>query len=94
MSHKYDSDIAEQLSGETPSDELGSVQDFGWYGLYLNEPISEPGGTGGGTVLHEDSQGFVFAEQYDTDLEVNDRWHELQSLANDFYDTNKENDDD
>ena len=47
---KFDTPEAEALYLEsTPDEEVGSVEDFGWYGLYRAEHV----------ILYEDSQGFV-----------------------------------
>lgn len=75
MSHKFDTPEAERLYGETPDEELGSVQDFGWYGLYLAEM----------TILWEDSQGFVTSYAYFSTNNLLADWEELEGDAARFY---------
>ena len=48
---KFSSDLAEQLYGETPDEQSGSVDELGWFGLFRKERV----------ILTEDSQGFVDA---------------------------------
>lgn len=76
---KFNSALAEFLYGEEPSESIGSVDELGWYGLFLNEALGEVGGTGGGQILTEDSNGFVTVWEYATDLELNDEWHQIES---------------
>lgn len=49
---KFENDLAERLYALTPDEEIGSVQDAGWWGYFRQD--------GGGVVLHEDTQGFVW----------------------------------
>lgn len=79
---KFDNDIAETLYGEHfPTDEIGSVQDFGWYGLFRT-PFE--GGTGG-WILREDSQGFVDSSAYGSADELTKAWDYVVVQAMDFY---------
>ena len=34
---KFSSDLAEQLYGETPDEQSGSVDELGWFGLFKQE---------------------------------------------------------
>jgi hypothetical protein len=64
---KYSTDLAERLYGETPDEQAGSVDELGWFGLFLEEK----------TILTEDSQGFVDAEHFDTKEKVQEVWETL-----------------
>tara|TARA_B100000745_G_C19978012_1_gene331214 strand:- start:301 stop:516 length:216 start_codon:yes stop_codon:yes gene_type:complete len=61
---KFSSDLAEQLYGETPDEQSGSVDELGWFGLFRKERV----------ILTEDSQGFVDAEQFSTPEEMRECW--------------------
>jgi hypothetical protein len=67
---KFSSDLAEQLYGETPDEQSGSVEELGWFGLFKKERA----------ILTEDSQGFVDAEQYSTNEKLQEVW-ELLALS-------------
>jgi|TARA_R110000765_G_scaffold169999_4_gene274955 hypothetical protein len=61
---KYSSDMAERLFQETPDEQAGSVHELGWFGMFREEKV----------ILTEDSQGFVDAEQFDTDEKLQEVW--------------------
>jgi|TARA_B110001454_G_scaffold136606_1_gene126960 hypothetical protein len=67
---KYSTELAERLSEETPDEQAGSVDELGWFGLFREEKA----------ILTEDSQGFVDAEQFDTDEKLQEVW-ELLALS-------------
>jgi len=67
---KFSSDLAEQLYGETPDEQSGSVEELGWFGLFKKEQA----------ILTEDSQGFVDVEQFSTETDLNECW-ELLALS-------------
>jgi hypothetical protein len=56
--------LAEALYGETPDDEIGTVEDIGWHGLFADE----------GAILIEDSQGFVSILTFETPEAVDLTW--------------------
>ncbi len=68
---KYSTDLAERLYGETPDETAGSVDELGWFGLFREEKA----------IITEDSQGFVDAEQYDTDEKLEETWKLLALSA-------------
>lgn len=45
----------------------------------LNEAEQEQLTSCAGVILHEDSQGFVYVDYYDTDAELNEAWTEIQA---------------
>ena len=67
---KYNSDLAERLYEETPDEQSGSVDELGWFGLFREEKA----------ILTQDSQGFVDAEQFDSDEKLQEVW-ELLALS-------------
>jgi hypothetical protein len=62
-------------------DELGDVQDFGWYGLVLPDDAGNAG-----YILFEDNNGFFEYQGPYTALEVNDLWRDLQAQYQEFID--------
>ena len=54
---KFNSELAETLYEQSlecgPDEEIGSVDELGWFGLFEDELV----------ILQEDSQGFVYAHQ-------------------------------
>lgn len=61
-------------------DELGDVQDFGWYGLITDTGIKDASHV----IVHEDSQGFFDYTSYDTEREARADWAKLESEYGDF----------
>lgn len=72
-------------------EELGSVDESGWYGLMRNgfkdhDPLLETLNEDeqaqltecAGVILSEDSQGFVSVDYYDTDEALNAAWAEIE----------------
>lgn len=78
---KFDCKLAEilysQASDGFATEQLGDAETFGWYGLFLKNP--EQGEGYGGTIIREDSQGFVDVWFESTsDKDINDEWHTLE----------------
>lgn len=70
---KFDSEIAERLYAEVPDETVGSVEDYGWLGLYLTVPdSSDPA-----VIIAEDSQGFVTSQTYDSDADARQAWQAI-----------------
>jgi hypothetical protein len=61
-------DWLDSLFGEQPAEEVGSVDELGWFGLVRHE------GRPGGIVLHQDEQGFRHVWETDSQRELEDRW--------------------
>lgn len=69
MSTKFDSQLAEELYGETPDEELGYSHDgMSWYGLYRSEKA----------ILVESTYGFVSTWEFDTDEKLMRQWEMIQ----------------
>src|SRR6266542_2182975 len=62
----------DELFGEIPDEELGSVEDIGWFGLLRHE--DRPGGI----VLSQNSYGFRGSWETGSDEELGQRWEELR----------------
>lgn len=60
---------------ENVDDELGDVQDFGWYGR-MSGKVKGRGPFH--IIVHEDSQGFVSGDRYDTEAEMMRDWRKLE----------------
>jgi hypothetical protein len=67
---KYSTDLAERLYEDTPDEQTGSVDELGWFAMFREEKV----------ILTEDSQGFVDAEQFDSDEKLQEVW-ELLALS-------------
>src|SRR5438128_6733812 len=81
-------------------DEIGSVDEGGWFGLMrnghtifrdhdplletLNPAEQEKLTSSAGVILSEDSQGFVCVDYYDTDAELDEAWDALQPDKADY----------
>lgn len=50
-------EVVHRASLDGCNDEIGSVEDFGWYGLLLDF-------YGTHYIIHEDSQGFIYVDEY------------------------------
>lgn len=89
---KFDDSIDEWVYEASPDDELGSVQDFGWYGLLLfDEPVlvideeaTYGNWTFAGAIITEDSQGFVYVDYYDTKKEAKEKWSDIEDAYTEF----------
>ena len=62
----------DELFGEIPDEEIGTVEDIGWFGLLRHD------GRAGGVVLSQNSYGFRGAWETDSDEDLVVRWEELQ----------------
>jgi antirestriction protein len=62
----------DELFGEVQDEELGSVEDIGWFGLLRHE------GRPGGIVLSQNSYGFRNSWETGSDEELDQRWEELR----------------
>lgn len=60
---------------ENVDEELGDVQDFGWYGNFSGK-IKGRGPFH--IITREDSQGFVYGEFYDTEKQMRAAWRRLE----------------
>ena len=69
---KFDSQATESLYKQTPDDELGqSLDGWSWFGLYRAHDA------GGGSIVIEDTYGFVTRVDFETDFALYLAWHEL-----------------
>lgn len=75
MSTKFQSEDARRLYGlAEPNDQVGSSSEgVGWAGLYLTA-----GSQAGGTILVENTDGFVDMHVYDTEEELKKSWAEFE----------------
>lgn len=81
-------------------EDLGDSETFGWYGLLrdgesilaqllesgaeVTEEEAENLRTSAGVILHEDSQGFVDVDYYDTEDELEEAWSDLEDEYSEF----------
>lgn len=85
---KYDTRTAERLDedGFGPDEEIGSVDELGWYGLYLPSLgdgywLEEP------VILYNNSQGFVYTITEDSGGTIEEKWSEILREYDEFYHT-------
>lgn len=84
---KYDTRTAERLNEDAfgPDEEIGSVDELGWYGLYTpsgeDDWLEEP------VILYNDSQGFVYTITSDYGGTVEEKWEEIRAMYDEFYHT-------
>lgn len=71
-------DWLDSLFGEQPAEELGSVDELGWYGLVRHE------GRPGGLVLRQDEQGFRHVYETDSEEELDGLWADVNQLYTEF----------
>ncbi len=82
-------DWLDSLFGEQPTEEVGSVDELGWYGLVRHE------GRPGGLVLRQDEQGFRHVYETDSQAELDDLWASVNQLYEEFqHDVESQTDDD
>lgn len=69
---KYDSQGTESLYKQTPDEMFGaSLDGFSWYGLYRAEEA------GGGSIVIEDTYGFVSRIDFETSSDLERVWSEV-----------------
>lgn len=68
-----------QASLDGTDEELGDVDNFGWYGLVKGKRYS--------FILSEDSQGFVTVN-YGTHAEMKAQWDKIEKAYDEFYNEN------
>jgi len=76
---RYSSDELDALFGLTPDEEIGSVDELGWYGLIRHE------GRPGGFFLRCDEQGLRRAGEAQTDEALEALWAMIQQEYATFY---------
>ncbi|KDA44545.1 antirestriction protein ArdA [Frankia sp. BMG5.23] len=66
--HVLHPDRLEELFGEPPDEEIGRVDELGWFGLIVDH------GTGGGTIISQDEQGFRYVWETTDGEALDQRW--------------------
>jgi hypothetical protein len=74
-----DPDWLDSLFGEQASEEVGSVDELGWYGLVRHD------GRPGGYVLRQDEQGFRHVWETDSQAELDELWANVGQLYEEFH---------
>lgn len=72
-----------QLSMEGCDEDLGDVQDFGWYGLIFHV-IKGNLSKGQSYIVHEDNYGFFDYTKYDSKSKALEDWAILEKEYDDF----------
>jgi antirestriction protein len=76
---RYSPDELDALFGEPPDEEVGSVDELGWYGLVRHE--DQPGGL----ILVQDEQGFRKVREAPDDEALDAQWTAIQQEYATFY---------
>ncbi len=71
-------DRLDELFGEIPDEEIGTVEDIGWFGLLRHE--AQPGGV----VLSQNGYGFRHVWETNSDEQLGRHWRELQREYDSF----------
>lgn len=75
---------AARFAYENPDDEIGSSDELGWFGRFSGK-IKGRGPFH--IIVSEDSNGFVHAEFFDSEKELNDAWAEIESEYEKYYES-------
>lgn len=67
--------VASILHSTLPDEELGDVQDFGWYGLILGKRY--------GFIVHQDSYGSFVYSRYSL-KDARKKWHKIEKAYVEF----------
>ena len=70
MGWKFENNDDEILHAETPDEEIGSVDELGWFGLYRGADLTG----NGGVILAEDNFGFVTSTEFDNTADLDAAW--------------------
>jgi len=73
-----DPEWLDSLFGEQASEEVGNVDELGWYGLVRHD------GRPGGYVLRQDEQGFRHVWETDSQAELDELWANVGQLYDEF----------
>jgi antirestriction protein len=76
---RYPPDELDDLFGDGPNEEIGSVDELGWYGLVRHEDRS------GGLILIQDEQGFRHVRESPDDEALTVQWAAIQQEYATFY---------
>ena len=76
---RYSSDELDTLFGEPADEEVGSVDELGWYGRVKHD------GRPGGLILHQDEQGFRHVREALDDEALDAEWSAIQQEYETFY---------
>nr|WP_240724126.1 hypothetical protein [Frankia sp. B2] len=66
--HFLHPDRLNELFGEPPDEEIGRAEELGWFGLIVDH------GTGGGTIISQDEQGFRYVWETEDGEALDQRW--------------------
>lgn len=76
---KFDSRLAENLYEDSleggADDDIGSVDELGWFGLFEEEKA----------ILSEDGQGFVYLNEYGDQEALDKAWNEIIDQYNQYW---------
>jgi antirestriction protein len=75
----YSPEELDELFSETPDEQVGSVEELGWYGLVKHE------GRPGGLILATDEQGFRHVRDAHTNEALSAQWAAIQHEYESFY---------
>ncbi|MEX5633852.1 antirestriction protein ArdA [Parafrankia sp. FMc2] len=64
-------DHLDELFGEPPDEEIGRVDELGWFGLIIDHS------TGGGTIVSQDEQGFRYIWETSDGEALDQRWQSV-----------------
>ena len=76
---------ATRFAYDNPDDEIGSVDELGWYGKFSGK-IKGRGPFH--IIVNEDSQGFVSGEMFKSEKELNKAWREIEKEYETYYNEN------
>ncbi|ABD10263.1 hypothetical protein ThrDRAFT_00236 [Frankia casuarinae] len=69
--HALNPDRLDELFGEPPDEEVGRADELGWFGLIVDH------GTGGGTIISQDEQGFRYVWETANGEALDQRWQAI-----------------
>ncbi|ABD10193.1 hypothetical protein ThrDRAFT_00307 [Frankia casuarinae] len=69
--HFLHPDRLNELFGEPPDEEIGRAEELGWFGLIVDH------GTGGGTIISQDEQGFRYVWETEDGEALDQRWQAI-----------------
>ncbi len=79
--HVLHPDRLEELFSEPPDEEIGRADELGWFGLIVDH------GTGGGTIISQDEQGFRYVWETHHGEALDQRWQAVLRAYSDYEDS-------
>ena len=94
---KFDDNIDEWVydqSMDGVDEEVGSVDEYGWYGLLILDPVTvtdeDSEWTFEAAIMHEDNESFIYVDYFDDEDKARTAWSKIEEEFAEWYDEDED----